>query len=134
MSWLSREGKLLQTIGPEASYEGIALSPDGTRIAAHRHAGQGGDIWVTELARGTTSRLTFDAAQDNSAPVWSPDGTSIAFGSRRAGQFGVYLKRADNSGDEERLVEDSVPQRPTSWAPDGRSIVFTRVDPTSSLD
>ena len=134
MSWFNREGKVLQTVGPEASYEGIALSPDGTRIAAHRHSGQGGDIWVTELTRGTTSRLTFDASQDNSSPVWSPTGTDIVFSSRRTNGFGLYVKRTDNSGDEERLLESPPSKRPTSWAPDGRSIVFSAFDPKTSLD
>jgi Tol biopolymer transport system component len=134
MSWVSREGKVLQDVGPEATYEGIALSPDGSRMAAHRHAGQGGDIWITEFARGTTSRLTFDESQDNSSPVWSPDGMTIAFASRRSQQVALVLKRADNSGDEERLFQSSLRKRPTSWSPDGRSIAFTLLDPKTAAN
>jgi dipeptidyl aminopeptidase/acylaminoacyl peptidase len=136
MSWVDRHGKLLQTIGPEESYQGVALSPDGTRIAAHRHENQGGDIWVTELTRGTTSRLTFDPSQDNASPVWSPDGSAIVFQSRRAGRFGLYRKAANNVGDEELLVgsESDVPRRATSWAPDGRSISFGVLDPKTGQD
>ena len=111
----------------------MALSPDGKRIAAHRHDGDGGDIWLTETARGTTSRLTFDASQDNSSPVWSPDGSEIVFASRRAGKWGLYRKRADNSGAEELLYESERVSRPAHWSPDG-TIVFSTLEPQTIQD
>ena len=68
MTLLDRGGKLTQSLGPEAAYQGVALSPDGKRIAAHRHDGDGGDIWLTETARGTTSRLTFEPPRTTRRP------------------------------------------------------------------
>ena len=133
MTLLDRGGKLTQSLGPEAAYQGVALSPDGKRIAAHRHDGDGGDIWLTETARGTTSRLTFDASQDNSSPVWSPDGSEIVFASRRAGKWGLYRKRADNSGAEELLYESDRVSRPAHWSPDG-TIVFSTLEPQTIQD
>ena len=44
-----------------ANYRGIDLSPDGTRVAAHRHDGEGGDIWITNVTTNATSRFTFNA-------------------------------------------------------------------------
>ena len=124
LNWIDRAGRLLQTVGPLANYRGIDLSPDGTRVAAHRHErALQGDVWVTELARGTTSRVTFDA-QENSSPVWSPDGRFIAFASRRGGKWGLYRKASDNTG-EERLLESDGIVSPQSWSPDGQSIVYT---------
>jgi eukaryotic-like serine/threonine-protein kinase len=133
MAWVNREGKVLGLVGPEGTYQGIALVPDGKRIAAHRHDAPGGDIWVTD-ARGSTSRFTFDASQDNSSPVWSPDGSAIAFASRRQGKFGVYRKPSNNTDTEELLFEHERPVRPVSWASDGRSIVLGVSDPTTSQD
>jgi serine/threonine protein kinase len=133
--WVDRRGKVLSTVGVAANYQGVALSPDGTRLATHRHEAQGGgDIWITEFARGTTSRFTFDASQDNSSPVWSPDGSEIAFSSRRNGKFGLYRKPANNSGSEQLLLERTTPMRPTSWSPDGRSIVFGSVEGATLQD
>jgi Tol biopolymer transport system component len=133
MTLLDREGKLIQSLGPEAPYQGVALSPDGKRIAAHRHDGDGGDIWLTETTRGTTSRLTFDASHDNSSPVWSPDGSEIVFASRRAGKWGLYRKRADNSGAEELLYESGRVSRPVHWSSDG-TIVFQVLDSKTIQD
>jgi len=52
--------------------------------------------------RGGKTRLTFDPADDID-PVWSPDGTRIAFTSDRSGQRNIYWKLADGSGPEELL-------------------------------
>ena len=100
----------------------------------HRHDGQGGDIWVTELSRGTTSRFTFDASLENSSPIRSPDATQIVFGSVRAGKWGLYLKSANGAGAEERLIESNVSIAPMSWSPDGQSIVYWMNDPNTQYD
>src|SRR5262249_32546764 len=127
LNWVDRAGKLLQNVAPLANYRGIDLSRDGLRIAAHHHERTlQGDLWITELARGTTSRFTFDASQENSSPVWSPDGKFVAFGSLRQSKWGLYRKPTDNAGVEERLLESDDTLLPESWAPDGQSIVFTR--------
>jgi eukaryotic-like serine/threonine-protein kinase len=113
----------------------VDLAPDGTRVAAHRHDGNGGDIWVTDLSRSTTSRFTFDASQENSSPIWSPDGTRIVYGSIRNGKSGVYQKLANNAGTEERLVESDATTLPVSWSPDGNLTVYEVLDPkTGSSD
>ena len=50
--------KTVGQAGTPANYRGLDLSPDGKRIAVYREEGQGGDIWVLDLTRGTTSRFT----------------------------------------------------------------------------
>ena len=65
-------------------------------------------------------RFTFDATQDNASPVWSPDGSRIAFAAQRNGKSGVYVKAADGTGMEEVLTESVIPMMPMSWSPDGK--------------
>jgi Tol biopolymer transport system component len=132
--WVDRQGKAVGTVGPPANYRGIDISPDGGRVAAYRFDGQGGDTWITDVARGTASRFTFDASQLNSSPVWSPDGTQIVYASLRAGKWGIYRKASNGASDEERLFESDVQALPDSWSSDGRFIVFDSGDSRASAN
>jgi serine/threonine protein kinase len=134
LTWVDRSGKEIGKVGMPGGYLGPDLSPDGKRIAVHRHEAQGGDIWVFDSDRGTMSRLTFDAIQDNSSPAWSPDGSRIAFASLRNGKFGIYVKAADTTGNEELLIESEQPKAPMAWSPDAKSMVYWVADPRTSSD
>ena len=71
------------------------------------------------------SRLTFEGA--NSGPIWGPDGTWIYFTSNRDGTIQFYRKRADGSGEAEKL--SSFDERPAlsghSVSSDGNFLAFT---------
>jgi eukaryotic-like serine/threonine-protein kinase len=116
--WIGRTGGKIEDAGGAGAWMGVDVSPDGKRAAAHRHEGEGGDIWIFEAGNRTPSKFTFDAAQDNSMPIWSPDGKRIAFGSRRSGKWGLYIKDADNTRSEELLLESDRPAMPMSWSAD----------------
>ena len=88
--WLSRDGTATQ-VAPEDAYWNLKLSRDASRMAVSRWepasvSGRANlDIWVRTFARVDMTRLTFDPARDG-LPVWSPDGTRLAFSSARATQ------------------------------------------------
>ena len=135
LTWVDRTGKSVEAFGPPGQYRGVDVSPNGQRIAVHRHDITGGDIWLFESARrGTMSKFTFDAAQDNSMPIWSPDGSRIVFASLRNGTWGMYEKAADGTGREELLIESDLPKIPMSWSPDGRFLVYWVNDPKTGPD
>jgi Tol biopolymer transport system component len=131
--WFDSTGRLLETVGEPGRYRGVDLSPDGTRIAVHRHDRNGGDIWVLER-RGAKTRVTFDPSQDNSSPVWSPDGTRIVFASLRQGRWGLYEKRADVTETDTLLVESDAAISPASWSRDGKYIVYWSFPPQGGVD
>ena len=131
LRWVSRNGTGEQAAGP-GGWAGPDVSPDGKRAAIHRHDPDGGDVWIFTGGQSTPSKFTFDASQDNSTPIWSPDGTRLAFGSRRNGKWGLYVKLADNTRNEELVTEQELPATPMSWS--GDRLVYWTSDPKTSGD
>ena len=129
--WFDQTGNPGTALGEPGDYSAPAVSPDQMRIAVARLVGNTRDIWIMDVARGTTTRFTFDAGDDTN-PVWSPDGAHIVFSSNRTGQPKMYIKAADGSG-EERLITD-MPGTPTSWSSDGRFVLFMSASPKTAND
>jgi Tol biopolymer transport system component len=131
LRWNTRNGTGEQIAAP-AGWTAPDVSPDGKKAAIHRHEAAGGDIWIFTAGENTPSKFTFDAAQDNSSPVWSPDGARIAFSSHRNGKWGIYIKQADNTRNEEVLSESDLPMSPMSWT--GDRLVYWTSDPKTGGD
>lgn len=140
LTWFDRQGKELGTTGEpgEYAYFDLALSRDGKRVATTRSdltvAGSEEGIWLLDLTRGISARFTFDPAPDSS-PVWSPDGTRIAFGAARAGGVAIYQKASNGTGKEQLLLAATGdPTVPNDWSRDGRFLLYTRQDPKTKAD
>jgi Tol biopolymer transport system component len=63
-------------LGPRP-YEAVGLSPDGTRAALQVSGGVYGYLAVHDFRTGATRRLTVQ--ENNSHPVWSPDGLASVY-------------------------------------------------------
>ena len=119
--WVDREGRGTPAAAEALDYQEFALSPDGTRVAVRTRRQEGQDVWVIDLDRGTTTRLTFDPANEL-FPTWTPDGRRVAFGTATQG---LAWKAADGSGEATPL--DTDPDRfPQTFTPDGAVLVFER--------
>ncbi len=135
LAQVDRKGTLTLLPAPVRLYRDPRLSPDGKRLAVAAAAAgtsRSLDLWVYDLQRGTLTRLTFGAA--NSAPAWAVDGKHLAFGSERNGVYGVFWKPADGSGTEEQLIGAPDFLLPEDWSPDGKSLVYTQIDPINQGD
>lgn len=96
--WVDRDGREEPIALAPAEYIWAHVSPDGSRVAVSFTNDEGQDVWVSELSRGTLSRVTTHSEIDKD-PVWTPDGQGLVFPSHRAGaRIGFYLKAADGTG------------------------------------
>ena len=89
---------------------------------------QENDIWVWDFARETLTRVTFNP-NDDSFPVWTPDGTRIVSGGTR----GLFWRAADGTGGEEPLGASNNTLFAMSFSPDGKSLVVTEVGTSNDL-
>jgi DNA-binding winged helix-turn-helix (wHTH) protein/Tol biopolymer transport system component len=120
--WFDRRGQRLATVGEPGLYRGIALAPDGRRIAVHVHEEPaGGNIWILDEDRETFTRLTFGKRHDVS-PLWSRDGDAVVFGTDL---LDVYRKSASGVGAEEHLLGPLRVPLPTDWSADGTTVLVT---------
>ena len=91
------------------------------------------DIWIKQLDRGPLSRLTFEEFLKY-RPTWSPDGRSVAYiadpGNNNAS---LYRKRADGSGDAERLLASDKSLAEALWSHDGQWLVARTTVPTRDI-
>ncbi len=105
-----------------------AISPDGRSIVFTYR----GDLWRVSSAGGAATQLTQHPAEDF-MPIWSRDGSRIAFASDRHGNFDLYVMPAAG-GEAKRLTFHSAPEYPYSFTSDDQSVVFgaARMDAASN--
>jgi len=129
LTWFDRTGRRLGTLSDAALYTGLALSPDEHHVAVTLGTGrpENVDIWLIDVDRNIRSRLTVDPGRDIS-PVWSPDGTRIAFQSSRSQQpVAIRQTLSNGTGADELLVEGpgNFTMTPSGWSGDARFIAYT---------
>ena len=127
MVWLSRGGKQAGQAAEPGDYGPPRISPDGSRAAVARLGPDGvnADLWILDAA-GNATRFTATPKYAGS-PVWSPDGSKIAYFSNPEGVYDIYVKPAD--GGAELFCRSTLPRYPTDWSRDGRYILFGVISP-----
>lgn len=131
--WVDRDGTETPAMNERRGYLAPVLSPDGTLVAAGVSA-TNGNLWIGSLASGTFSRLTFGSG-NSLGPVWTPDGTRIAFLSDRDSSGDIFWMPADGSGAAELIYRSPTGSvAPSSWSPDGKTLLFVEVRPETGAD
>ena len=130
LAWYDLQGKFLENVGPpQNALKGARISPDGTRLAFSRdEPDDRSDIFVLNLGRASETRVTSGPA-NNDYPVWSPDGTQVAFVSNRDNAMNLYVRAADGSGNDQLLLKDGDRKIPQDWSPDGKFLLFAVATP-----
>ncbi len=119
-AWLGADGKVTPLGAPQQGYGTFRISPDGKRIAIVI-AGHTDDVWILDVERGAFSRLTHDGGND--LPLWSHDGSRVAYMKIRDGVSTIAWKPVDGSGPEEQIVAEDC--APWSFSPDGGTLAVS---------
>lgn len=96
----------------------VAISPDGSTIAFTYK----GNIFTVPVKGGEARQLTSGSSY-NTTPVWSPDGSKIAFGSDREGSMDVFVVNS-RGGVPKRLTTNSGNETPLTFK-DNNHVLFT---------
>lgn len=101
--------------------EDFSISPSGVRALFSAR----GDIFTVPAEHGEIRNLTNSQGIRELSPAWSPDGQWIAYLSDRSGEYEIYLRRQDGSGQECRLTYDGDVWRfAPVWSPDSKKLAF----------
>jgi serine/threonine-protein kinase len=104
-----------------AYYQSPRFSPDGSLLALMR-TDAFIDILVYEFRRASATRLTTEGSSQD--PVWSFDGSRVAYRATRSGTRNIWWRPVDGSSGEERLTKGQQVQTPWSASPDGAVLAY----------
>jgi serine/threonine-protein kinase len=123
LHWIDRNGGETPIPVPPGPYRYPRVSPDGKRLVLDMNpTGSNRDIWLVDLERAALSRFTTETSEEN-LPQWSLDGSRIYFNSNRSGDFDVYSRAADGSGEARLEVTGPGTQILENLTPDGRKLI-----------
>lgn len=129
----TQDQKRVQVSGGAGFESYPSLSPDGKRAAYSGHEAVKKGVWhiyVRELPSGAPKQLT-QGEENDVAPVWSPDGGTLAF--QRIGDSKVeYIVIPADGGAERKVTEFSPAPRTdnplpaVAWLPDGSTLIVVQ--------
>jgi DNA-binding winged helix-turn-helix (wHTH) protein/Tol biopolymer transport system component len=128
LSWFDRSGERMLGLPMPTVIYNPRLSPDQSQLLATGSITTDPGLWLASASREEYARLEPDAI----APLWAPDGRSIAFTSR--GGFDLIVRAMDRQAAKRRLLSDATVKILNDWSPDGEEIIYTRDEDGTGLD
>ena len=129
-----KRGLVPQDYYKEVTVSEVATSPSGDYVAftvttvVEKENKRHREIWMQRLKNGAPDGKPFrftDPTEESSGASWAPDGSAIAFTSRRGKDTNsIWFARVTAPGGEAHHV-DGVTGTP-AWSPDGKWIAFTK--------
>ncbi len=125
--WIDRAGRETGSVAPAGGFESLRLSPDSRRVVVSRANPRTGlkDLLIGDLSRGVLTRSDLDSDADHGQPIWSPDGTRIAFAVRSLSDPRIlHWLTLRGSASPEPILPPGGIQRSEDWSPDGRFLLY----------
>jgi Tol biopolymer transport system component len=123
-SWMDRGGRALVNVTNTGEWGPPRISPDGTRAVAAKLGKdrKNADLWMIDQA-GNTTQFTTGPAHKGS-PVWSPDGSRIAYFVNQEGSYDIFVSPANSGVRADLLLKTAQAKYPTDWSRDGKYLLF----------
>jgi Tol biopolymer transport system component len=137
LDWVDRSGRRIGGLGEIARYGQIVLSPDDKRVAAEISDGRQYDLWLIDVARGVSTRLTTDPTNERD-PVFSPDSQEVVYSSDADGDQNL-LRRRLQGGEPAAPFERGIGQTPKDrdvakgWFRERSTLVFLTIGAERTL-
>jgi serine/threonine protein kinase len=128
LTWVSRDGHSMSTVGDPGLGGAPRISPDQKTFVFARQ----GHIWTFDLTRNTSTRFAFVESL-NVWPIWSSDGKSIVSGSNRNNAWVLVERPANGIGPETIFASQAAFDVPTDVSHDGRWLVATEYGSLRSI-
>ncbi len=125
---LGREGRVERVIDSMGGFGGLSLDRASQRLAIELDH----DLYSFDLSRRFLTRLT-RSPELEIAPVWSPDGHTLYYGSEGKRNFDIFGRTADGGGSETRVYSSGHDMYPSSVSPDGGTLLYTDFTPAGDL-
>jgi serine/threonine protein kinase len=136
LTWVARSRRSPEVVGPKGEYGYVSLAPDGKRAAVERINRKTGaeEVWVIDLSTGGSFPLTSSPPVVKS-PLWSPDGTRVAFDLTGPSlNSELFVRPSTGIGDAEKVITQlpSIDYASYDWSADGRFILLGVNEVTSA--
>ncbi|MEO7274755.1 MAG: protein kinase [Vicinamibacterales bacterium] len=123
---VDRRGRPRQALTEGGAFRQPRFSPDGNRVAAEKASLTGGnsELWIYDLARQSASRLAGGTSL-NVHPLWSADGRTVLFSSKRDSAYRLFTKLVDGNGPEQAFPPVATEAVAEHWSTDGKYVSAT---------
>ncbi|WP_221030699.1 S41 family peptidase [Actomonas aquatica] len=105
--------------------ESVSPSPDGARVTVVAR----GEVFTVPAQHGPTRNLSNTPGVHERSATWSPDGKWVAYLSDATGEFELYLRAQDGSGEATQLTDDATSYAfGIDWSPDSKKLLWADRD------
>lgn len=80
------------------------------------------NVYIADTEGKVVRQLTFD--DQSGSPCWSPDGSRIAFYSKRAGGTNLFVMSSNGADQTQITRHGKALPAPYRWSPDGKFIIY----------
>ena len=129
LTFIRRDGSVSSRFGGVQKFiEAMAMSPDGKAVATlvQDTRTSGSELWRVDVESGARTPLTSMRTSGGyvGAPVWSSDGTRVAFACQPPGILDDVCIRDLASGVVTTAIQSkAIWEQPVAWSPDGQSMI-----------